>query len=105
MNIIVGLERKADTFANDEGKSIPYDNTMIYFITDSSNTVTGFKCGSVKVKTKTLTSSLGCDVSSLPMLLNNKAVDFTFDLSFSQPVINNVIVYNNAITFNNEVKK
>ena len=104
MNIIVGLDRKADTFINDKGQSVPYDNTIINFITDTSRATTGFKCCTIKVKTKILTSVLACDVSSLPLLLNNKSVDFILDLSVSPPAVDNVIIRGDAIQFN-EVKK
>lgn len=104
MNIITGLERRADTFVTDEGKSIPYDNTLIHFITDTSKSVTGFKPTAIKVKTKVLTEILGCDVSSLPLLLNNKAVDFELDLSTSPPTVDNIIIYGDGITFK-EIKK
>ena len=104
MNIITGLERSKGDFVSEDGKTIPYDNTLIYFITDTSRKTTGFKSCVIKAKTKVLTEILGCDASSLPLLLNNQSVDFILDLSVSPPTVEDLIIYGEGITIKENKK-
>lgn len=86
MNKIIGLERKQGEFTNDNGNKINYDNTLVYFVTDTNVNVLGMKGSYLKVKTSELAKMLGCDVKDVGIAVNRKA-DFHFDLSVTPPTL------------------
>lgn len=79
MNKIIGLERKSGEY-----QGVKYDNTIIYFVSDNNPEVTGFKGGSVKIKTNLLTKSTGIAVNDLSVIINN-GVTFDYDFTADPP--------------------
>lgn len=52
----VGYIRKAGTFKDNFGKSIDYDNTILYLESDENDNVVGLESTELKLKTESLTN-------------------------------------------------
>ena len=89
MNKIIGLERRTGVYLDN-----PYDNTIIYFKSDSNPAVIGFKGGSVKIKTSLLTKSTGLTVNDLSVIIGS-GVNFDYDLTVDPPKLMGVTLTDN----------
>lgn len=86
MNKIIGLERKSGEYQGNK-----YDNTIIYFVTNSVPEVTGFKGGTAKVKTSLLSKITGIPVNDLGVIID-KEVDFEYDFTAEPPRLVNLLI-------------
>ena len=86
MNKIIGLERKTGEY-----QGYKYDNTIIYFVTNSALEVTGFKGGNVKVKTSLLSKATGIPVTDLGVIID-KEVSFEYDFTIDPPKLVNLSI-------------
>ncbi len=89
MNKIIGLERKQGEYQGNK-----YDNTIIYFVTDDSPNVTGFKGGFTKCKTSMITKATGIPVNDF-MIMIDKGINFVYDFTMSPPVLIDISIFDN----------
>lgn len=86
MNKIIGLERKIGEY-----QGYKYDNTIVYFVTDTVPDVLGFKGGTAKVKTSLLSKATGVPVSDLGVIID-KEISFDYDFTVDPPKLVSVAV-------------
>lgn len=85
---IIGFERNTGNY-----KGFDYDNTIIYFVTDTNPNVNGFKGGSTgKIKTSVLAKMLGCEIQDIGIAINRKA-EFHYDFSETPPVLAGITLF------------
>lgn len=48
----IGIQKRKGSFEDDKGRTVEYDNVMIYFVTNDNNEIQGFYGKELKVNTK-----------------------------------------------------
>lgn len=83
---VIGLQEKSGEFEDDHGKTIKYDNIMLYYVTDENPDIIGFFGKEQKIaraKVKLLNAK---DWSELL----GKQIEFNFSMFTGTPVLSGV---------------
>lgn len=90
MTKIIGLKQSKGNFTT-EGKTIDYNNIMLYVITDADSSVLGMTASEIKIKVENFEKITGYKLESMPELLD-KQVSLNYILIKNKPVLESIIV-------------
>lgn len=74
---IVGFQRKEGNFVDPNGRTVQYDNILLFYVSDVVRDVVGYSVGEIKIPFNNCKAITGLDYSQLPELLE-KTVDLCY---------------------------
>ena len=88
-----GIQEKKGSFENDKGKTIDYDNVMIYYISDEEPSVIGFISKELKVSKRQVDALNFEDWEELI----GKQIEFRFNIFGSAPKLSGVAIAGDGV--------
>lgn len=91
MTKVIGIKDSKGNFISKEGKSIDYDNLVLYVITDSDPNVLGMTSSEIKIKKSNFEKITSISVAEYPSLID-KQVSLAFALIKDKPILEKITI-------------
>lgn len=91
MTKVIGIKDSKGNFTSKEGKSIDYDNLVLYVITDSDPNVLGMTSSEIKIKKSNFEKITSISVAEYPNLID-KQVSLSFVLIKDKPILEKITI-------------